>query len=65
MILPRATFYSITSARFQRLKLKYDKPLSNLAFKFNLLHYVVVGGFGLVAGLGMYGAEIIKQIGMR
>ena len=27
---------------FQRLKVKCDEPLSNLAFKFNLRHYIEV-----------------------
>jgi len=34
------TCYSIESACFQRLKLKYDKLLSNLAFNFNLRCYI-------------------------
>jgi len=33
------TCYSIETACFQRLKLKYDKVLSNFAFKFNLRRY--------------------------
>ena len=34
--------YSIGSAWFQRLKLKYDKRVSNFAFIFNLRRYVTV-----------------------
>ena len=29
----------LDSTWFQRLKLQYDEPLSNFAFKFNLRHY--------------------------
>jgi hypothetical protein len=30
----------VESAWFQRMKLKYDKPLSNHAFNFNLRRYI-------------------------
>jgi hypothetical protein len=39
MLCDLTTCYSIEIAWFQRLKLKYDKPLSNLAFDFNLRRY--------------------------
>ena len=35
------TCYSVESAWFQRLKLKYGKTLSNLAFNPNLRRYVM------------------------
>ena len=36
--------YSFKSACFQRLKLKYDKLVSNFAFNFNLRRYIKVIG---------------------
>ena len=33
------TCYAIGRALFQRLKVKCDEPLSNVAFNFNLHHY--------------------------
>jgi hypothetical protein len=37
----------------KRLKLKYDEPLSNFAFKFNLRRYIKVmdESFGIVKGI--------------
>jgi hypothetical protein len=34
---------SLKAPGIKRLKLKYDKPLSNFAFKFNLRRYTMVG----------------------
>jgi len=42
MLCNLTTCYAISSAWFQRLKLDYDKPLSNLAFNFNLRRYNAV-----------------------
>ena len=41
MLCDLTTCYSIASAWFQRLELKYDKPVSNFAFNFNLRRYTV------------------------
>ena len=35
------------------MKLKYDKPLSNIAFSFNLRRYSLVGDAGTVAVAGI------------
>jgi len=39
MLCDLTTCYSCRRAWFQRLQLKHDKPLSNLAFNFNLRRY--------------------------
>ena len=42
MLCDLITCYSIESAWFQRLKLKYDKQLVSFAFSFNLRRYIKV-----------------------
>ena len=53
---------------FQRLKLKYDEPLSNLAFNFNWCPYHVVfrwerdPGFGEGRGLPCTSSLVLAQL---
>ena len=48
MVDPRLEGVNPTLAfmHFQRSKLKYDEPVSNVAFKCSLRHYIVVSGEG-------------------
>jgi hypothetical protein len=43
---------TLKAPRTKRLKLKYDEPLSNFAFKFNLRRYINAAGVDTVVIAG-------------
>jgi hypothetical protein len=55
----KPTFKALGS---QRLKLKYDEPLSNFIFKFNLRHYIMAENPELLRANGAAAAAAVGSL---